>query len=91
MTTGGGRLLCVGDIHGCLPELRRLIDGLGLTGADRIVFLGDYIDRGDASAQTLDLLLEVRAAPPSTTTPRRLRLEMLGRGSPVVSVRVAPH
>ena len=36
----------VGDIHGCLAELRYLIEQLPLEHGDRLIFLGDYIDRG---------------------------------------------
>lgn len=77
MTTSAGRLLCVGDIHGCLRELGHLLDALALTEADRLVFLGDYIDRGDASAQTVDLLLQVRRALPSAVFLRGNHEEML--------------
>ena len=85
-----GRLLCIGDVHGCLMELTRLLDGLGLTDDDRLVFLGDYIDRGDASAQVVDLLLEVRDALPDTVFLRGNHEEMLldflgfgGRNGPI--------
>lgn len=73
----GGRLLCIGDIHGCLIELGRLLDGLALTEADRLVFLGDYIDRGSASAQTVDLLLQLKSALPETVFLRGNHEEML--------------
>lgn len=72
-----GRLLCIGDVHGCLMELTRLLDGLGLTADDRLVFLGDYIDRGDASAQVVDLLLEVREGLPETVFLRGNHEQML--------------
>ncbi len=79
-----GRLLCIGDIHGCLMELGRLLDGLALTEADRVVFLGDYIDRGDASAQTIDLLLQLKDALPRTVFLRgnheEMLLDFLGHG-----------
>jgi serine/threonine protein phosphatase 1 len=39
------RSYVIGDIHGCLDELRYLIEGLRLEVGDRLVFLGDYIDR----------------------------------------------
>lgn len=73
----GGRLICVGDIHGCLRELGRLLDALALTEADRLVFLGDYIDRGDASAQTVDLMLQLKRALPQTIFLRGNHEEML--------------
>ncbi len=52
----------VGDIHGCLEELRCLIERLPLRDADRIVFLGDYIDRGPYSKGVVSFLLELHKA-----------------------------
>lgn len=58
-------LYAVGDVHGCLDELlalERVIvrDAEELPGRKLIVMLGDYVDRGPASAQVLDHLI----APP---------------------------
>jgi serine/threonine protein phosphatase 1 len=49
----------VGDIHGCLAELRYLIEQLPLEHDDRLVFLGDYIDRGPHSMGVVSYLLEL--------------------------------
>jgi len=40
------RTIFVGDVHGCLEELRALCDKLALTKDDTLVFLGDLVDRG---------------------------------------------
>ncbi|MDB5562250.1 MAG: serine/threonine protein phosphatase [Hyphomicrobiales bacterium] len=58
-------IYAIGDIHGCLAELRameRLIvdDANSIAGDKWLVTLGDYIDRGPQSAAVLDHLL----APP---------------------------
>ena len=50
----------VGDIHGCERELRYLIDSLPLGQDDRMVFLGDYIDRGPDSCGVVAFLLELQ-------------------------------
>lgn len=55
----------IGDVHGCLDELRQLeqlieSDAANIEGEKWIVMLGDYIDRGPRSAQVIDHLL----APP---------------------------
>ena len=53
-------LYAIGDIHGQLAELQRvltLVETDGGTDAE-IVFLGDYTDRGPDSAAVLDLLIE---------------------------------
>lgn len=47
----------IGDIHGCLSELRCLLENLPLKPADRIVFLGDYIDRGPDSKGVVSHLI----------------------------------
>lgn len=57
------RFYAVGDIHGCLGQLRVLherilADGRGVAGRKVAVYLGDYIDRGPASRGVLDLLVE---------------------------------
>jgi serine/threonine protein phosphatase 1 len=52
-----GRLLAIGDIHGCLDLLQRLIEQVAPTPEDQMVFLGDYIDRGPHSPEVIDFLL----------------------------------
>jgi serine/threonine protein phosphatase 1 len=49
----------IGDIHGNERELRYLIDGLPLSHGDRLVFLGDYIDRGPNSRGVVSYLVEL--------------------------------
>jgi serine/threonine protein phosphatase 1 len=58
-------LYAIGDVHGCLDQLRRLeamiaADAAAVEGEKWLVMLGDYVDRGPASAGVLDHLL----APP---------------------------
>jgi serine/threonine protein phosphatase 1 len=63
----GERLYAVGDIHGCAGLLDAL---LGIINADagqskrRLIFLGDYVDRGEDSKAVIDRLLAIRAAEP---------------------------
>jgi Calcineurin-like phosphoesterase len=47
----------IGDIHGCVAELTRLIEALPLVKGDRLIFLGDYIDRGPDSRAVISYLL----------------------------------
>ena len=56
-----GRVYIVGDIHGCIQELEVLVAGLPLQPKDRLVFLGDYIDRGPEPQEVVDFLLGVQA------------------------------
>ena len=60
----GMRIYAVGDIHGCLDQLDAMHElirrDLFLTQAreNLIIYLGDYIDRGPASAAVLDRLID---------------------------------
>lgn len=63
---GRGRLLAVGDVHGCLNELRELMSRVKPTAEDRIVFLGDYIDRGPDARGVIDYLLDFGERFPAT-------------------------
>lgn len=60
------RWLAVGDIHGCLAQLIELMALVKPTSADRVVFLGDYVDRGPASAGVIEYLIEFAVAFPET-------------------------
>jgi Calcineurin-like phosphoesterase len=56
----------IGDIHGCLEKLERLLAYLRHDpAADRLLFLGDYIDRGLQSKGVLDLLLRLQRENPA--------------------------
>lgn len=54
------RTYVIGDIHGCLDELARLIDKLPLEPLDRVIFLGDYIDRGPNSKAVVSYLIDLQ-------------------------------
>jgi serine/threonine protein phosphatase 1 len=59
----GARVYAVGDIHGRVDLLRRMhemiVSDIRANGPARpvVVYLGDYVDRGDRSREVLDLLL----------------------------------
>jgi serine/threonine protein phosphatase 1 len=52
-----GRLIAIGDIHGCSAALRAVLVAIEPKADDTIVLLGDYIDRGPDSRQVLDEVL----------------------------------
>lgn len=59
------KIFAIGDIHGCYDKLRKLMDRLPYSpGRDRLVFIGDYIDRGPESAKVLDYLCELKKENP---------------------------
>lgn len=51
----------IGDIHGCLHFLEELLDEVqpDLT-RDRLIFIGDYIDRGPESKRVVDYIINLR-------------------------------
>lgn len=49
-------ILLIGDIHGCYTELLDLLDKASLSDGDRIIALGDIVDRGPATSQVLDFV-----------------------------------
>lgn len=53
----GYRTFAIGDIHGELPALVRILERLpSLDSRDTLVFVGDYIDRGAQSKQVIDYI-----------------------------------
>lgn len=54
------RIFIIGDIHGCLETLKRLMDKIDWhPDQDGLVFLGDYIDRGEDPRGVLEYILEI--------------------------------
>ena len=56
-----GRIIAIGDIHGCHEEFAELLRRLKLTRADRLILLGDLINRGPDSRAVIDLARQHRA------------------------------
>ncbi|MDZ4851786.1 MAG: metallophosphoesterase [Pirellulaceae bacterium] len=54
-----GRVIAIGDIHGCSVALRSLVDLIAPQSDDTIVTLGDYVDRGPDSRGVIDFLIEL--------------------------------
>ena len=55
-----GRLIAIGDIHGCSAALESIIDSINPSDDDVIVTLGDYVDRGPDTPGVLDQLIALR-------------------------------
>lgn len=55
-----GRILAVGDIHGCNTALDTLLGQLQLAADDCVVILGDIVDRGPGTRQVIERLLELQ-------------------------------
>lgn len=56
-----GRLIAIGDIHGCHQEFAELLHRLELGKEDRLILLGDLVNRGPDSCKVIDLAREHRA------------------------------
>ena len=55
------RRLVTGDIHGCYKTLKKLLeDKIGITKDDKLLFVGDFIDRGPSSREVLDYLIDLK-------------------------------
>ena len=58
-----GKAIIAGDTHGDIDATRSIIKQY-LKGDNKIVFLGDYVDRGPCSRQNVHLLLSTKLAYP---------------------------
>lgn len=54
------RTLVLGDIHGCYHALLKLEEEVGFNETDKIILLGDYVDRGPQSSMVIEWILERR-------------------------------
>lgn len=50
------RYIFIGDIHGCLTELKELIDSLALTSKDKVISLGDLVDKGPQPVEVVKFI-----------------------------------
>ncbi len=57
-----GRILAIGDIHGCLTALNTLLAEVNVQPDDTLVTLGDYCDRGPDTKGVLDRLITLSAS-----------------------------
>lgn len=54
--------LVIGDIHGCFDELRALLDLAGIGNGDRVIAVGDVVDRGPLSKDVIEFFMSTRSA-----------------------------
>lgn len=60
------KIFAIGDIHGCANELRDALAWIEtrVEPGDRVITVGDYVDRGPYSRAVIDMLLESDARNP---------------------------
>ena len=62
-----GRFFIVGDLHGNIVDLVRIIKYVGLpTQEKNIIFLGDYVDRGEFSMEVVIFLVALKMIYPKS-------------------------
>lgn len=54
-----GRVIAIGDIHGCIHALDAILDAIAPRRDDCIVQLGDFVDAGRDTRDVIDRLLEL--------------------------------
>lgn len=60
MRKSSERIIVIGDVHGCHLELAQLLRELHVVaGRDRVIFIGDLINKGPDSARVLSLFRSV--------------------------------
>ncbi len=59
---GAGRVLAIGDIHGCDVAFETLLRELAPQPADTIVLLGDIVDRGPNTRRCIELAIDLQRA-----------------------------
>jgi len=63
------RTLVIGDVHGKLTLLNRLIEETGYQpGEDRLIFIGDLVDRGEDARGVVARAIELQRQFPETVT-----------------------
>jgi serine/threonine protein phosphatase 1 len=60
MSTQPGRLIAIGDVHGCVHALDALLEAILPTHDDTLVFLGDLVDQGRDSRDVLDRVITLQ-------------------------------
>ncbi|CAJ0572107.1 unnamed protein product, partial [Mesorhabditis spiculigera] len=58
----------IGDIHGQYQDMHKLFDIIGRVPKERLVFLGDYVDRGPQSIETIIYLFALKIRHPEYIT-----------------------
>ncbi len=54
------RIFAIGDIHGCFESFRELVESkIKLQQNDKLILLGDYIDRGNQSKAVVDYIIKL--------------------------------
>ena len=72
------RTLAIGDLHGCFDAMQELVKLAKITARDRVVWLGDFVDRGPDSSKIIECL---RKLPPENNIFLRGNHEIMMRNA----------
>ncbi len=53
------RIIAIGDIHGNYDKLMSLWNKLNISSDDKVIFLGDYIDRGNKNIEVISFIMKL--------------------------------
>jgi serine/threonine protein phosphatase 1 len=56
-----GRIIAIGDVHGCAHALDALVGAISPAAGDTLVFLGDLIDQGPETREVLERIIELQS------------------------------
>lgn len=59
------KIYALSDIHGYIDLLQEKMKKVDLSGNNKLIFLGDYIDRGPSSKETLEYVLDLQKQYPN--------------------------
>ncbi|MGQ9514763.1 MAG: metallophosphoesterase [Thermoproteota archaeon] len=76
-----GKTLFVGDTHGNFAATKAAIKIFSSEGFDRIVFLGDYVDRGDEQIENINYIIALKLLKPEAVLMLRGNHETISMNS----------
>lgn len=56
-----GRIIVIGDAHGCYREVEMMLDMLNVTPDDDVIFAGDMVDGGEDSRKVVEIAMDNHA------------------------------
>ncbi|CAD5269515.1 MULTISPECIES: metallophosphoesterase family protein [unclassified Imperialibacter] len=55
------KVYAIGDIHGCINTLKALLDQIDYKGQSPLFLLGDYVNKGPSSVDTLNFIIDLKS------------------------------